>query len=163
MSMNINNCTDALDLVFFLSDSSKSFLESADCDDCCDDEYDDVEYTEEDESEVDDDVYDAAMEDLYGDGISIGDLDAEEMSCSVGQLVDDEIEDTIYDDIIDEGCSLGVCDYDGNEEDDDVDDDEDYDEDDDEDDDNEEEDVDDDEEVECALENDMFDYGFGLF
>ena len=156
MSMNINNCTDALDLVFFLSDSSsKSFLESADCDDCCDDEYDDVEYTEEDESEIDDDVYDAAMEDLYGDGISIGDLDAEEMSCSVGQLVEDEIEDTIYDDMVDEGCSC---------EDDDEDEDEDDEDEDDEDEDDEDyEDEDDDEEVECALENDMFDDGFGLF
>lgn len=151
MSMDINNCTDALDLVFFSSDASKGFLESADCDDCCDDEYDDVEYTEEDESEVDDDVYDAAMEDLYGDGISIGDLDAEEMSCSVGQLVEDEIEDTIYDDMVDEGCS---CEDD----DEDDDDDEDYDEGDD-----EEDEDDDEEEVECALENDMFYDDLGLF
>lgn len=92
MSLNINDCTDVLDLVMLANEDVENVMESA-----IDEEVEDTY------GEVDDDVYDAAMEDLYGDGISIGDLDAEEMSCSTCDVVDGELEDDIYDDMV-KGC-----------------------------------------------------------
>ncbi len=91
MSNIMNECMDVGDIVIMANEAYDEYLMEDDC--CCDDEYCD--------REIDDDVYDAAEEDLYEDGIGIGDLDAEEMSCTATDIVENEIEDELYDSMVD--------------------------------------------------------------
>lgn len=108
INMNLNDCADVGDLVMIANESDvDEMLESSDLQD--EEDYD---------TYIDDDVYDAAMDDLYEDGISIGDMDAEEMSCTVSDIVDDELEDMIYDFMVsDETCDCSEIDYDDDDDD----------------------------------------------
>lgn len=90
--VNINDCLDVGDIVIAANEAyDDTILESDCCDDC---DYEDCD--------IDDDVYDAAMEDLYEDGVSIGDVEAEEMSCTATDIIEEEIDDEVYDSMVED-------------------------------------------------------------
>lgn len=90
LELSLNDCTDIGDLVMIANEEAvNELLEEADIED-------DIDYDEY----IDDDVYDAAIDDLYEDGVGIGDIEAEEMSYTVSDIVNDELEDMIYDTLV---------------------------------------------------------------
>lgn len=123
INLNLNESIDLTDDIVML-------VNEADVDET------DVDLTDEEEIEVDKEVYDAVMDedDPVDDGIDIGDAEAERMTYSVTDIIEDEKDDFLMDSIITSDDLLEACmsedddDYDDDDIDDDDDEDDDYDE-----------------------------------